>query len=275
MSSLQTIAPPVKPSRFFALTFTLSWLIWIPLVLSRQGIIAGSIPAGTVTLLSFLGVLMPAVSALLLTSAGGGRKGVRALLSGLALWRVGWKWWAAAVLGQPALLSFTALVYALWRGNMPVASVSLTTSSLIVTIFFLLLATLGEEIGWRGVALPTLELRGTALRASAVLAAIYATWHTPYWLLQSTFDQYGAFYVLLNWLFAIPLTLYMTWLFNGGRFSILLPVALHLSFNIMNTAILPVTENITAYEMFIVFEWIIALLLVPVLRRQRFDSVAA
>jgi uncharacterized protein len=274
MVSLQTIAPPVKPSRFFALTFLLSWLIWIPLVLSRQAVIPVSIPAGTVTLLSFLGVLMPAVSALLLTAVGGGRKAVRVLLLRLVLWRVGWWWWAAAVLGQPALLLLTALVYVLWRGNMPVTSAPLTTSTMIVTIFFLLLATLGEEIGWRGVALPTLELRRSALRAGAMLAIVYATWHTPYWLLQTTFEQYGAYYLALNWLFAIPLTLYLTWFFNGGRFSILLAVACHLSFNIMNTMILPVTENITAYELFIAFEWIVALLLMPVLRTQRFDAEA-
>jgi hypothetical protein len=39
MSNRRAIAPPVKPSHFFVLTFALSWLIWIPLVLSQHAVI--------------------------------------------------------------------------------------------------------------------------------------------------------------------------------------------------------------------------------------------
>jgi hypothetical protein len=75
-----------------------------------------------------------------------------------------------------------------------------------------------------------------------------------------TFDQYGFEYLVLNFLL-FPLTLYITWIFNHTRASLLLPVVLHLAFNIVNTALLPVTLNIGAFRIFLLFEWVIALVI--------------
>jgi hypothetical protein len=255
------LAVPLR--KFLSLTFALSWAIWIPLVLSRPGIGLFPLPDAAVQLLSFLGVLMPALAALLLAARAGT---ARALLSRLVLWRVGWPWWAAA-LGPAGLLLFTALVYRLVYGELPVDWVrSASAGGLAVTLVFLLLATLGEEIGWRGLALPALILQHGAWKASLILGLVYMAWHTPYWLIVGTLDRAGLTAIGLNYLFAFPLTFYLTWFFVGGRFSLLLPVAFHLSFNILNTAVLPVTANLTAYGMFIAFVWAAALLVIPSLR---------
>lgn len=78
----------VSPTKFFILAFALSWLIWIPLVLSHFGI-AFNIPDSTSNMVRLLGVLMPAVSALTLTRFMGGREAIRDLWERLFLWRVG------------------------------------------------------------------------------------------------------------------------------------------------------------------------------------------
>jgi hypothetical protein len=44
------------------------------------------------------------------------------------------------------------------------------------------------------------------------------------------------------------------------------------SFNIVSVSIFPVTSNVTAYGILIVLEWIIALLLIPVLRSEKITS---
>jgi hypothetical protein len=49
-------------------------------------------------------------------------------------------------------------------------------------------------------------------------------------------------------------------------------VAFHVTFNIVNGLIFPLTSNATAYGILIVLEWIIALLLIPVLRSERITS---
>jgi membrane protease YdiL (CAAX protease family) len=256
-------ARSVSMLHFFGLTFLLSWLIWIPLVLSHFGIGLLHIPEGISGIVRLLGVLMPAVAALVLSQKAGGGAAVKNLLGRLKIWRVGWAWWAAAALAQPLLLLLTALVYNLFWGNPPVTTSPVgTASALIVNVFFLLLATLGEEIGWRGVALPGLQAKHIALISGIILGLLTAVWHIPFWLLLDTYDQYGISYIILNFMMILPLTLYLTWIFNHTRSSLLMAVALHVTFNIVNTALLPVTLNIGAFALFIIFEWVVALLII-------------
>ncbi len=253
----------IRPASFFALTYLLSWLIWIPLALSHFGIGPLHVPEEASNAIRLLGVLMPATAALILTALTGGRAALRALLGRLALWCVGWRWWGAAALAQPALLALAALAASLGGGWPPVTPLSpLSTAAFIVNVVFLLLATLGEEIGWRGVALPALQTRRSALASSCILALLWGVWHVPFWLLLDTFDQFGGPYLALNFMLGLPLTVYITWIFNHTRSSLLMPVVLHVTFNIVNTLLLPVTLSMTAFGVFIILEWIVGLLVV-------------
>jgi membrane protease YdiL (CAAX protease family) len=255
-------AAEVSSVQFFLLTYVLSWLIWIPLTLSHFGIGPFHIPEATSNAVRLLGVLMPAVSASLLTARAGGRAATRNLFARLFLWRVSWKWWLAAVAVQPALLGLAALTINLTSNEakvLPQAVVS--AGAFIVNVIFLLIATLGEEIGWRGVALPALQQRNRPIKSSLILGLLWAAWHLPFWLLLDSFDQFGIGYLALNFLFVVPLTLYMTWFFNHSQQSILLPVMFHLSFNIVNAVLLPVTLSIGAFLIFGIFEWILVLAL--------------
>jgi membrane protease YdiL (CAAX protease family) len=155
--SPSTLRPvPVRP--FFALTFVLSWLIWIPLALSHLGLGPVHIPEGLSSAVRILGVLMPAVAAIALTAATGGRATVRRLLDRLAIWWVHWGWWVAATAVYPAVLLAAALLYRWLPGQPALTLVQVLPAALLVNIVFLAIATLGEEIGWRGVALPGLQV---------------------------------------------------------------------------------------------------------------------
>lgn len=191
----------VKPQHFLILAFILSWMIWIPLVFSHFGIGQLYIPQGFSSLIGFLGVLMPAAVAIILTSRAGGKIGVRRLLRRLFIWRVSWKWWAAATLVYPGLLVISALSYNLYRGNQVVTFVRSESSAAVIThVIFLLIASLGEEIGWRGVALPGLQQKRSALASSIILGLCWGAWHLPFWLLQDSIDQFGAIYLVMNFL---------------------------------------------------------------------------
>jgi membrane protease YdiL (CAAX protease family) len=253
----------IHPLLFFTLTYLLSWAIWIPLDLAHFGIGSIHIPEATSNIVRLLGVLMPAVSALILTAIFGGQTAVRTLLGRLAIWRVGWSWWAVAVLVQPILLILAGLIYNVMWGNPLVTMLPVgVTSAFVINIIFLAIATLGEEIGWRGVALPSLQSLRTALNASLILGFLWAAWHIPFWLLMDTFNQYGWIYMLLNFLFVLPGTFYITWFFNHSRSSLLLPVVFHLSFNILNTALFPVTATSGAFALFIAIEWLVTILII-------------
>jgi membrane protease YdiL (CAAX protease family) len=252
----------VRPDVFFIVTFLLSWLIWVPLDMSHFGI-AFHIPESTSSIVRLLGVLMPAVSAILLTRIMGGRGATRALWARLVLWRVNWKWWLAAVVGQPLLLMLAAVFTNLLSGSKVTPEPLVSAGAFIVNVVMLLIATLGEEIGWKGVALPSLQVKNSAVKSSGILGLMWAAWHIPFWLLLDSFDQFGIGYLGLNFLFVLPLTFYITWFFNHSQQSLLLPVMLHLTFNIVNTILLPVTLNVTAFLVFGVLEWIVMLFIFP------------
>lgn len=264
----------VPPVRFFVLTFVLSWGVWIPLDLAHAGVGPFVGLEGPSPLLRLLGVLMPAVAAMILTLRSGGRVELSALLGRLRIWRVGIFWWAAAIVVQPIVLVAAAVVANLIAGATVVTLALLELAPLGVAAFFLLLATLGEEIGWHGVALPGLQQRYQVLRATLILAVLWATWHLPFWLLLESFEQFGPGYIALNYAFILALAIYTTWFFNGAKFSLLLPVAFHVTFNILNTALLPVTMDLTGFTVLIGLEWILALLVIPSLARTRWVTAS-
>ncbi len=65
------------------------------------------------------------------------------------------------------------------------------------------------------------------------------------------------------------MAVYITWFFNHGQSSLLLPVAFHIGFNLVNVVWLPVTTNINALVILIVLEWVLALCLVPFLETKQ------
>lgn len=50
---------------------------------------------------------------------------------------------------------------------------------------------LGEELGWRGFALPRLLQHMGPIRASLTLGALWALWHLPYFLYQPSYQAMG------------------------------------------------------------------------------------
>ena len=79
----------------------------------------------------------------------------------------------------------------------------------------------GEEPGWRGYALPELQVRRSPLAAGLVLAPIVALWHLPL----VTTGQLAAVGIPIT--FAI--TLVYVWLFNRTGGSVLLTIVFHIA----------------------------------------------
>lgn len=161
---------------FFILAYALSWPYMIVDALGSHGVLAFRLPM-------LLWIPMgygPTFAALIVTGALAGKIGIRALLGRLLIWRVGWPWYAIAVCGSVVLSGITVLVYALLSGTSPVAPVVSAQVLITVPLLFLIGGLVnGEEIGWRGFALPRLLDRHTALTASLILGNLWALFHLP------------------------------------------------------------------------------------------------
>ncbi len=127
-----------------------------------SGAMAAAVATG-IEALALLGVIGPAVAALLVTGLAKGKDAVRALLLQLVKWRVRLQWYLIALLLVPAV-AVAAIV--ITSGRFP----TIDPASILPRIPILLVLMTGEEIGWRGFALPRLQQRYNALTASLVLA---------------------------------------------------------------------------------------------------------
>jgi membrane protease YdiL (CAAX protease family) len=110
-------------------------------------------------------------------------------------------------------------------------------------IFILGFDGLGEEVGWRGFALPRLLKKHSALLASLILGLLWGFWHLGYWLTPGSFNDDRHF--LLKIANPIALAFIHTWIFTHARQSILLAILFHA---INNTASVILANTLPFYS---------------------------
>ena len=145
---------------FFILAFALSWWPWPLVVLNPD----------SVALLPW----SPLVAALIMAAVVGGRQGLKDLLSRTVRWRVGLKWYTAAILLPAAITILAALLHVLLGADAPTAVdfYDWYTFPLVLLGTFFVKGPLTEEVAWRGCALPRLLDRMSPFAASMLLGAI-------------------------------------------------------------------------------------------------------
>jgi membrane protease YdiL (CAAX protease family) len=184
-------------------------------------------------LFGLLALFGPAAAAIVVTASAEGRAGVRALFSRLAIWRVELRWYLVA-LGLPVVLSLGVVGLSLALGA-PASVQFSELSPLTVTLFILVI---GEELGWRGYALPRLQTRYGGLGASLILGSLWAAWHLSNQFIPGL-EFYGYGFPAFA-LYVVPMTVLFTWLANQTRGSVLLAWLFHGAINILifvNTAV--------------------------------------
>ena len=90
----------------------------------------------------------------------------------------------------------------------------------------------GEEIGWRGYALPRLQERYNALTASLILGVIWFAFHVPIMFLPCSICGSQTLANALPFLLGVlALSVVITWIFNSTRGSLLPIIVLHGAYN--------------------------------------------
>ncbi len=218
--------------------FAITWGTGLAVVLSTQAQLVNgahvvphalALPTAVADVLLFVGAYGPALAAVAVTAAESGRAGVRALLSQLLRWRVGLGWYAVAFLGPNLVVLLALILYALSRGQAPTQWL-LVPSPLYVAL--LALGPWGEEIGWRGYALPRLQGRWSALGASLLVGLMWFVWHqwpllTPARPPIVDFVGLGTFLVYI-----VAVSVLFAWLYNSTRGSLPIAWAAHAGLNL-------------------------------------------
>jgi membrane protease YdiL (CAAX protease family) len=201
---------------FFLLTFAISWAAWSAVFLVPM-------PRPGRLVLNQAGLAGPLLAALIVIGTMHGRRGVGRFLGRLLQWRVGAQWVLFALFGA-AVLGLTAIgLYVLGGNNAPAVAFTLAPGAL--------LSGLREEYGWRGFALPRLQERFGALKASVFIGALWTLWHLPIVpFVRMGLPGLGRFAVFS--LEVVALSILMTWVYNHTAGSLLPPVLYHAAYNL-------------------------------------------
>ncbi len=227
-------ATPVSPAAttreliaYFALTFILSWTIEIPLALSASGLIAPIPPA-----LHYLASFGPLLAAVIVTLVSRGPAGLAVLFAPLTRWRFSRTvalFIISPVVVFAAIVLTTRLLQGAWPNLALLGQVDYLPYLGIVPALTLWTLTfgLGEETGWRGFALPRLQVGRSALAASLILGAFWAVWHIPAIFYRDTYQEMGLMVAPMLATVAIVGSVTYTWLYNGSKGSLLATVIFH------------------------------------------------
>jgi membrane protease YdiL (CAAX protease family) len=224
---------------YFILAYAISWAFELPLAAAAQGWLHISVPPA----LHYLASFGPMLSALIVTAATEGRHGIRQLLAGVLKWRVGLGWVLFSTLAPITLFAVAVIVgYAAnrtWPDLALLGEVDYLPYLGIVGAFILWLLTfgVGEEIGWRGFALPRLQQDHSALTATLMLGAVWALWHLPAFFYKDTYVAMGLVAGLpLLLLSILAASIVFTWLYNSTRGSLLMVILFHALFDFLSVS---------------------------------------
>jgi uncharacterized protein len=223
---------------YFAFAYGISWLLWAPLWMPAFGV--DGLPV-----LPFhhaLGALGPITAAFLVSALETGLAGPLDLFRRMGLWRGRLVWVALALLAPFALLALAVVGTSLIGGE----SLSLAGfgssrefpqfSALGFLAYNIVSFGYGEEVGWRGFALPRLQTRHSAFVATLLLTLGWALWHLPLFFYRPGYVSMGAVDIVGWFLSFLTGAVLLTWLYNESRGSLLVVALFHATVDIVFTS---------------------------------------
>lgn len=221
---------------FFALALGLSWLAWLPWILSANGVgllpfsfpeILGSTQITGMLLGAYLG---PLGAAFVVTALTGGRAGLRVWVGRLLRWRVPGRWYAVALLAVPtAVLALGAVASG---GDVRGPTLSAVALYVPMLAFQMLTTGLAEEPGWRDFALPPLQDRFGPLGAAAILGPLWGVWHLPLFFTEwGSWPEATVLDAVVFVAFSAMFNVVVMWLFNRSGQSLPVVMLFHVSVN--------------------------------------------
>ena len=247
MTGLRTAVRAHPVPWLVALSYAFAWALLVPAMLGARHLLPLTVPG--FVLIFPLGYT-PAAAALLVAWLSDGRAGLREVAGMLRRWRIPLRYYVAVVAAPPALFLLGLGLGATTGMRLGTFGTPWLIAAAFVVNLVLCAAVNGEEIAWRGVMLPMLQTRMTALRAGVLTGVVEAVFHLPLFLTPGTPQSRIPFSGFL--LFSVALAMLFTFVFNATGGSLLAVTLLHGAVN-ASTNVLPVPSAGPVF-------WIIVLL---------------
>jgi membrane protease YdiL (CAAX protease family) len=172
-----------------------------------------------------------------------GKAGLNLLWRRLLIWRVKIGYWLFALFFLVPAIMIGSIINPLFSGD-PVDFNNIQPLAPFIPLFFIfvIVAGIGEELGWPGFLTPRLQARYSAFTTSLIRAVLLCIWHLPLFIYSSLgspsfadlhytgwISQLGLLQslVALTFMLLLPWSIISTWIFNNTRGSLLLVAILH------------------------------------------------
>ncbi|MEI1279612.1 lysostaphin resistance A-like protein [Leptospira venezuelensis] len=222
---------------FFFLSYFISWTIWLPLYLPKFGI-------NFLPIFPFhhaFGAIGPVSAAFIVSMVDQGFAGVKSLFSKMFIWKFNFIWYIVAILSPFILLALAVLAKYIISSEVNLVGIGISRefpnfNFVLFSLYNIFTFGFGEEIGWRGYALPKLQKRFQALTSTMILTIGWAVWHIPLFFYRPGYVEMGIFGII-GWLMSLLTgAILLTWLFNSTRGSILIVAIFHGTIDIVFTS---------------------------------------
>ena len=209
---------------FFTLTYLITFIVEFGFIYLYP-----NTPLKPWSLVWFLGIFSPTISALIISWIIGGIPEVKHLLTGLTRWKIGFRWYFAAAFIFLAPLGICLIYLALGNSYSGPKQGETILTMLGTIVFTLFSGPIAEEMGWRGFALPRLQSKYSALVSSLILGVIWTCWHIPLFFVTGATQMSIPFPIYL--LLVTTIAIYLTWLYNNTHGSLIVTMLAHFAYN--------------------------------------------
>ena len=242
MKSHQTNSYKYKPVKFFFLAYLFTWIFWIPAIF---------LPENAAVALMAAGLIAPAVVStlfVLLSKSDVLKRDLKNKLVGF--YKVKWGNVFLAVLVFAAIVVCSILLSLVFGQSLDqfafTEDFSFTGVGIGSALFTILLASIIEEVGWKGYCEDSIGNYMNWFWESMIFGALWSLWHLPLIFIKGTYQaglMVNPLYVVNFFVSGIPLGFIITWVYLASDRSILACMVFHLFVNFMQEKIAMTPET--------------------------------
>lgn len=221
-----------RPVRFYVTAFAATWAFWIEAILFNEGL--------TCTLGMLLGLLSPAAIAVI-TVFTSGSKELKADFKRkiFGFYKLKPLNLLIAMLTFLAIVAASILISTLFGQSLEQFSFtddfSFTGAGIASAMLTILLASVIEEVGWRGYGEDAIAQYTSWFKESLIFGCVWALWHLPLFWVAGTYHygvrMLGPGYMLNFFISVVPFGFLTTWVYVKNGRSMLASILFHLVVN--------------------------------------------
>ncbi len=231
-----------RPVLFFALAYLFTWIFWIP---------ASFLPQSIGAPLMLVGLLAPGIVSTVFVLASGSKELKTDLKNKIiGFYKVKWGNVILAVFVFAGIIAATILLSTLFGQSLNqfafTEDFSFTGVGIAGAFFTILVASIVEEVGWKGYCEDSIGNYMNWFWESMIFGVLWSFWHFPLIFIQGTYQaglMVNPLYVINFFVSGIPMGFIITWVYLASDRSILACMIFHLVVNFLQEKIAMTPET--------------------------------